>query len=100
MVFILLNCWNGLVQARLLAKVAKLPRRDGFACPVCHQPPIIGRVWMCHKCRSRFDTFQTQATCPVCAEQFPLTTCLDCGEARPFSQWATPTPVPPALHQS
>src|SRR5271169_6524622 len=29
-VFILMNCWRGLMQARLLAKVAKLPRHGGF----------------------------------------------------------------------
>src|ERR1039457_5511374 len=28
--FILLNCWRGLMQARVLAKIAKLPRRVGF----------------------------------------------------------------------
>ena len=92
-IFMFLNCWSGLMQARLLARIDKLPRREGFACPVCKQPPIIGRFWVCHKCRSRFDTFQTQATCPVCAEQFPVAPCLDCGEARPLEQWATQPPV-------
>src|SRR5882724_6685732 len=45
--FILLNCWRGLLQARLLARLAKLPRRDGLACPVCKQPPIRGPFWRC-----------------------------------------------------
>ena len=35
-VFMLLNCWNGLKQSRALLRLAKLPRRDGFACPRCH----------------------------------------------------------------
>jgi Zn-dependent protease len=98
-VFMFLNCWSGLMQARVLAKIDKLPRRDGFACPICKQRPILGRFWVCHKCRSRFDTFQTQATCPVCAEQFPVTHCLDCGEAHPLEQWATAPAQPPVLRQ-
>ncbi len=37
--FALLNCWGGLTQARALLRVAKLPRREGFACPVCKTVP-------------------------------------------------------------
>src|ERR1019366_3427091 len=33
--FILMNCWSGLKQALALAKLAKIPRREGFACPSC-----------------------------------------------------------------
>jgi Zn-dependent protease len=86
-VFILLSCWRGLMQARLLTTMAKLPRREGFRCPSCREAPLIGRLWICHKCRSKFDTFQTDATCPVCAEQFPVTLCPECGEARPMAEW-------------
>src|SRR5882672_8294012 len=45
--FILMNCWSGLKQARALARVAKLPRREGFACPSCKTPPPIGAFWRC-----------------------------------------------------
>ena len=89
-VFILLNCWRGLIQARLLAKAARMPRRDGFACPVCRERPVLGRFWMCPRCRAPFDTFETQATCPGCGTSFSETQCLDCGEARPFADWADP----------
>src|SRR5215469_1645108 len=34
-VFMLLNCWAGLKHARALLKIAKMPRRDRFACPGC-----------------------------------------------------------------
>ena len=37
--FILLNCWGGLRQARLLMRLAKAPRRAGFACPACKSAP-------------------------------------------------------------
>ena len=99
--FILLNCWGGLRQARLLARVAKLPRRAGFACPTCKQPPIMGAIWRCAKCRNSFDTFETSASCPHCGMQFPVTHCLDCGSAHPIQEWVNLVPPPiPALGSS
>ena len=98
-VFILLNCWRGLMQARVLAKVAKLPRRGGFACPSCNQAPIIGPLWRCDKCLQPFDTFATQTVCPHCGAQFPVTRCPECGSSHPLSEWvaAAPTLVPPKV---
>ena len=93
-VFILLNCWRGLLQARALARVAKLPRRAGFLCPDCKQAPVLGPVWRCAQCRKAFDTFETQAVCPHCGTQFPVTRCLDCGAAHPMSEWLAPPPIP------
>ncbi len=92
-VFILLNCWRGLMQARLLARVARLPRRQGFACPSCHQPPPLGALWRCPKCFNLFDTFEAQAICPHCGTAFPVTQCLDCGEAHSLSEWSAPPPI-------
>lgn len=86
-VFILLNCWGGLMQARALARIAKMPRRDGFACPVCKIPPPVGAIWRCGKCGKPFDTFVTQAVCPNCGTQFSAAQCLDCGSLRPFAEW-------------
>src|ERR1700676_3754274 len=62
-VFILMNCWKGLQQARVLLQRARMPRRDGFACPQCKAAPPIGEFWMCGQCRKPFDSFQTQAVC-------------------------------------
>ena len=93
-VFILLNCWRGLMNARLLARVAKLPRREGYACPACRQPPVLGSFWRCANCQQAFDTFETGAVCPHCGTQFPVTRCLDCGSARPIGEWVKPPPVP------
>jgi Zn-dependent protease len=87
-VFILLNCWRGLMQARLLARVAKLPRRGGFVCPSCEQAPIIGPLWRCDQCRQPFDTFETRATCPHCGAQFPVTRCPECGRSHAMAEWA------------
>lgn len=98
-VFILLNCWRGLMQARLLARVAKLPRHAGFACPDCKQAPISKPLWRCDKCLNPFDPFETQAGCPHCGAQFAVTRCPECGGAHPLSEWIVygPAPVPPRL---
>jgi len=90
-VFMLMNCWSGLKHAQALLRFAKLPRRDGFACPACKAGPPIGDFWKCGKCGQAFDTFQTQAVCPNCATQFAVTKCLDCGAVRPLSEWFAPT---------
>jgi len=86
--FILLNCWSGLRHAQALLKIAKLPRRPGFACPSCGTAPPIGAYWGCAACRIRFDTFETGAMCPRCRAQFPTTRYLDCGRAYPLHEWA------------
>ncbi len=89
-VFIALNCWGGLMQARALAKIAKIPRREGFACPSCRTAPPLGELWRCGQCKTAFDTFATHAACPQCGAQYDLTQCLDCGERFPMSAWQKP----------
>jgi hypothetical protein len=91
--FTLMNCWNGFKQARALAKLAKIPRRAGFACPSCKTAPPLGALWRCGKCGQAFDTFLTYGVCTHCATQFNTTQCLDCGTSRPVSEWMT---VPPS----
>jgi Zn-dependent protease len=93
-VFVLLNCWRGLLVARQLARLAKLPRRSGYACPECKQPPIIGRIWRCATCLTAFDTFETHSICPNCGTPFPVTRCPDCGAGHPIGEWLVPPPVP------
>ncbi len=96
-VFILLNCWRGLLQARALARVARLPRRAGFACPDCREPPVRGPFWRCATCHNSFDTFESLAVCPYCGTQYPVTHCLDCGSGHPMPEWVRPPPIPPAI---
>jgi Zn-dependent protease len=88
-VFMLMNCWGGLKHARFLSRLAKLPRRDGFACPRCNTAPPVGAYWKCGQCQQPFDTFESQAVCPHCGTRFPTTGCLDCGGLRPMSEWTT-----------
>jgi Zn-dependent protease len=86
--FILMNCWGGLKQARALARLAKLPRREGFACPSCQTAPPLGELWRCGKCGQAFDIFLAQGACPHCGTQFNATQCLDCGTSSPFAAWS------------
>jgi Zn-dependent protease len=86
-VFVLMNCWRGLNEARALARIANLPRREGFACPSCRTAPPVGEFWRCGNCGKGFDTFLTRAMCPNCRSQFNSTQCLDCGTARPINEW-------------
>jgi Zn-dependent protease len=93
-VFMLLNCWGGLQHARALLRLAKLPRREGFACPRCATAPPLGEFWKCGRCGQPFDTFATRAACPHCAAQFSGTKCLDCGGVHPMSEWMAAALVP------
>jgi Zn-dependent protease len=91
-VFVAMNCWGGLRHALALAKLAKIPRREVFACPSCKTAPPLGELWRCGKCRQAFDTFLSQGVCPHCNTQFNLTQCLDCGASRPITEWITTPP--------
>ena len=95
--FILMNCWRGFQQSRMLAQLDALPRREGFACPACHSAPQRGALWMCSQCRTPFDTFESLAGCPHCGAQFAVTRCVNCGENSPISAWAGVSAIPPAV---
>jgi Zn-dependent protease len=95
--FMLLNCWGGLQHARALLRFAKLPRRDGFACPNCKAAPPMGDLWKCGNCGQPFDTFGTGAVCPHCATRFAMTKCMDCGAQHPISEWMIAPLVPSKL---
>ncbi len=89
-VFILLNCWGGLMHARALARVAKAPRRADLACPQCGTAPPVGTHWTCSRCRQSFDMFATQAVCPRCGTQYAAMQCLECGGMFPPEHWHAP----------
>jgi Zn-dependent protease len=87
--FILINCWQGLNHARVLARVARLPRRAGFECPSCRAAPPLGALWRCGNCGNGFDLFETRSTCPHCGAQSNAT-CIDCSTTRPINDWLPP----------
>ena len=95
--FILMNCWSGLKQSLALLRLAKLPRRDGFACPWCKAAPPLGNFWTCGQCRTIFDIFKTNATCPRCATELAAAQCLECGRPHPLNDWMVPALVAPKV---
>lgn len=103
--YVLANCWGGVQQGRALMQMAKLPRRDGFACPICHSSPPIGEYWKCNQCGQSFDTFATWAKCPRCSTQFPTSACIDCGRPSPMNAWTgfsggVASPMPQTLEST
>ena len=91
-IFVAINCWNGLRHAQMLAKIARIPRRTGFACPDCHSAPPLGESWRCGHCNGALDIFTANATCPHCGAQYQhqLIQCLDCGTRHPLEEWRLP----------
>jgi Zn-dependent protease len=80
-------CWGSLRYGLALSKLEKSPRRAEFACPVCREPPPAGEFWRCSRCRKAFDTFLTQAFCPHCNAEYPVTGCPFCHSHRPQAEW-------------
>jgi Zn-dependent protease/predicted RNA-binding Zn-ribbon protein involved in translation (DUF1610 family) len=96
-VFILLNCWGGLLHARALGRAAAAPRRAGFVCPACGSAPPAGAFWRCGQCRKAFDPLVTDGVCPHCGAAYGVARCLDCGGQYPVRQWVQPPAMPPPL---
>lgn len=94
--FMLMNCWSGLKQAAILGRISRLPRRLGFTCPACGEPPLRGQVWRCNSCQQPVDAFEAQGTCPHCGSAILSATCIDCGSENSVATWGAP-PVPPHL---
>ena len=87
--FIASQSWNGLRQAWALARIAKLPRRQDFACPACKTSPPAGEFWRCGQCGKAFDIFATRGQCPNCNAHYNLIQCLDCGTRNALGEWAS-----------
>jgi len=86
--FMLLNCRPGWMPARAVRRMAKIPRRDGYACPACGTAPIIGPIWTCSTCGGTSDAFANHGTCPTCMSVAATTPCPDCGDSSPLLAWA------------
>lgn len=93
--YMAVNCWGGFKHAQSLLRIAKLPRRQGFACPSCNNSPPAGAYWRCAQCSQPFDSFESSAVCPYCHAQYPTTQCLDCGRQHPMHEWASASLVAP-----
>ncbi len=88
--FLLANCWGGLHVARRMIEMAKVPRREGFACPSCHAAPPYGDFWRCPQCEQPFDPFSDGGRC-LCSARFETAACLLCGATHPTGEWVVPS---------
>ena len=82
--FVLLNCWGGLRQARVMARMEQAPKRVEHACPNCQIAPPVGEFWRCGRCRKQFDIFGSLGVCPHCNAQYAQVRCLECGHVYGF----------------
>ena len=85
--FILNQCWRGFGEAKNLSRLARIPRREGFACPSCQAKPLQVPAWVCPTCQTQFDTFEHGAICPGCSTVLPVTGCPECRQTHPFAEW-------------
>jgi Zn-dependent protease len=85
--FVLMNCWSGFQQARVLSRIASAPRRAGLACPKCKNAPPVGNFWVCGRCRTAFDMFGSGGVCPQCGTIFNVTRCIECGESATLAEY-------------
>jgi Zn-dependent protease len=93
--FILLNCWSGLRYALRLVRMTRASRHERLVCPACRKAPPAGAFWVCSKCGTAFDVFETGAVCPHCATVFAVTRCLECGSDSFLTAWAPPAETRP-----
>ncbi|HXT61324.1 MAG TPA: site-2 protease family protein [Pirellulales bacterium] len=91
-IFIATRCWVGFQQARTLSRMVGGPRHEDLACPACKTPPPYGNFWTCGHCRTKFDIFAYQATCPECGQQFNDVQCPHCHERRLIAEWVPAGP--------
>lgn len=84
---VVLYCWGGLQQARVLSRLAAAPKHQGLACPACHEAPPAGPFWMCGGCRQGFDVFSCGGVCPNCGAQAAAVPCRSCGVPSPIQSY-------------
>jgi Zn-dependent protease len=96
-IYLAMQAWAGIGQARALATIAKMPRREDAACPHCGTAPLVGAFWTCDYCHQMFDLFANRGVCPNCAARCPQVECMDCLAENPVMDWLI-LPVLPATH--
>jgi hypothetical protein len=73
-------------------RTMRAPSNSGAAvaanirCPKCQWSPNAESRWSC-RCRHLWNTFGTRGLCPACGYQWTVTSCLNCGQASPHSDW-------------
>jgi Zn-dependent protease/DNA-directed RNA polymerase subunit RPC12/RpoP len=91
--FLTMRAAAGFSQARVLQKIAALPRHPGLACPSCGEAPPQGDFWRCAQCGQGFDMIAHQGRCPNCSEHYDKILCPNCGKSEPAPAWQRLAPT-------
>jgi Zn-dependent protease len=91
------QAFRGFGIARILRQRETTPRRAGFACPNCGQPPPVGPYWGCSNCRRPFDMFERSGICPNCGSLHRIAYCPSCRAGSPQGAWMGLNPNLPPL---
>lgn len=94
-----LFCLVGIAGARGLLRALAAPRRSEEACPGCAISPPKGNFWVCTRCLTPLDVFETGGVCPTCSTLQTTILCHTCGRAWPYPEWhpKVSTAHPPAV---
>lgn len=87
--FVAMRSWAGFQQARLLARLERIPENAMARCPNCGAIPPRASLAECPNCSSRFDPFATRGSCPKCGAMFG-TVCPSCGQQSMLIDWFRP----------
>ncbi|HKA05734.1 MAG TPA: site-2 protease family protein [Gemmataceae bacterium] len=84
--FVAWQSFNGFQHARFLARI-EASRRPDAACPACGTHPPAMDLWVCSRCRQRFDLFGTEGVCPRCGQRYAESACPQCQRVSPVVSW-------------
>lgn len=117
--FVARRCIDSFRLAGSLKRAVDAPRRQGHACPSCHEAPPIGPFWPCSSCGAAFDVFDPSAgalnlqaetttlslsagvdarydavpgetRCPACHTEATSVKCSRCGTVNVIADWQAP----------
>lgn len=71
-------------------------KRPRIRCPRCRWQPRKDSRWLCNKCNTSWNTFDTRGLCPGCNHQWIHTACLDCHAWSRHVDWYEKSDGPPA----
>lgn len=56
-------------------------------CPKCYWEPDDNQIWVCDVCKTRWNTFHTNAQCPSCGKVYDETQCRSCKVMSANKDW-------------
>ena len=94
-VFILMYCWQGLKSALALYRLAKIPRREGFACPSWSQPRPLGIIGAAQTARIPLTRSLPRPRARAAPSNFPKHDAWTAGDSIPSASGCPARPLCP-----